>query len=41
MKIIKKLLRDRNVIMLIGIVVGLAWGDGAPGQSRCFQGLRS
>jgi bile acid:Na+ symporter, BASS family len=29
MKMIIKLLRDRNVIMLIGIAVGLAWGDGA------------
>jgi BASS family bile acid:Na+ symporter len=26
----KKLLRDRNVIMLLGLVIGLAWGDGAP-----------
>jgi len=29
MKLIAKLLRDRNVIMLIGIGVGLAWGGGA------------
>jgi BASS family bile acid:Na+ symporter len=29
MRIVKKLLRDRNVIMLLGIAVGLAWGDGA------------
>ena len=29
MRTVKKLLRDRNVIMLLGIVVGLAWGDGA------------
>lgn len=30
MRVILKLLRDRNVIMLIGITVGLMWGDGAP-----------
>ena len=29
MKTVKKLLRDRNVIMLLGIVIGLVWGDGA------------
>jgi BASS family bile acid:Na+ symporter len=29
MRTVKKLLRDRNVIMLLGLVVGMAWGDGA------------
>jgi BASS family bile acid:Na+ symporter len=29
MRIVVKLLRDRNVIMLLGLVVGLAWGGGA------------
>ena len=29
MRTVKKLLRDRSVIMLLGLVIGLAWGDGA------------
>jgi len=29
MRTVKKLLRDRNVIMLLGLLIGLAWGDGA------------
>jgi BASS family bile acid:Na+ symporter len=29
MGLVAKLLRDRNVIMLLGVVIGLAWGGGA------------